>query len=60
MYIKLIKENLEYDERKNLELLGINLNDEFLVYNNNDNGDITILIDEMQWNFCKCEYQVTK
>jgi len=56
MYIKLLKENLDYDERKNLELLGV-LNDEFLVTDSKQNGDITIVIDDLPWHFVKCEYK---
>jgi hypothetical protein len=60
MYVKILKNNLEYDDRKNLELLGINLNDTFLAHKLTSDGDIMMNIDDMTFTFISGEYQIVE
>jgi len=58
MYIKLISQNLESNDREGLELEGVDLTEKFLVASINKVREVKVLINDFLWSFVEGEYRV--
>ena len=58
MYIKLISQNLDTDDREGLELEGIDFTDKFLVSSIDKAREVKVMINDFLWSFIEGEYKV--
>ena len=58
MYIKLISQNLDTDDREGLELEGIDFTDKFLVSSIDKAREVKVMINYFLWSFVEGEYRI--
>jgi len=58
MYIKLISQNLENDDREGLELEGVDFTEKFLVASIDKAREVKVLINDFLWSFVEGEYRI--
>lgn len=58
MYIRLITQNLESNDREGLELEGVDLTEKFLVASIDKAREIKVMINDFLWSFVEGEYRV--
>ena len=58
MYIRLISQNLESDDREGLELEGVDLTEKFLVTSIDKAREVKVLINDFLWSFVEGEYKI--
>lgn len=58
MYVRLITQNLESNDREGLELEGVDLTEKFLVASIDKAREIKVLINDFLWTFVEGEYRI--
>jgi len=58
MYVRLITQNLESNDREGLELEGVDLTEKFLVASIDKAKEIKVMINDFLWSFVEGEYRI--